>query len=70
MELRRMELYKVPGVSETLDWVAALIALDGDGLDATALEHTLGVVLKAREDIDAVRGERLGALIARISTLR
>ena len=69
-ELRRMELYKVPGVSETLDWVAALIALDGDGLDATALEHTLGVVLKAREDIDAVRGERLGALIARISTLR
>jgi MoxR-like ATPase len=69
-ELRRMELYKVPGVSETLDWVAALIALDGDGLDATALEHTLGVVLKAREDIDAVRGERLGALISRISTLR
>ena len=69
-ELRRMELYKVPGVSETLDWVAALIALDGDGLDATALEHTLGVVLKAREDIDAVRGERLGALLARISTLR
>jgi MoxR-like ATPase len=69
-ELRRMELYKVPGVSETLDWVAALIALDGDGLDTTALEHTLGVVLKAREDIDAVRGERLGALIARVSTLR
>jgi MoxR-like ATPase len=69
-ELRRMELYKVPGVSETLDWVAALIALEGDGLDTTALEHTLGVVLKAREDIDAVRGERLGALIARVSTLR
>jgi MoxR-like ATPase len=69
-ELRRLELYKVPGVSETLDWVAALIALDGDGLDTTALEHTLGVVLKAREDIDAVRGERLGALIARVSTLR
>jgi len=69
-ELRRMELYKVPGVSETLDWVAALIALDGDALDATALEHTLGVVLKAREDIDAVRGERLGALLARVSALR
>ena len=69
-ELRRLELYKVPGVSETLDWVAALIALDGDGLDAAALEHTLGVVLKAREDIDAVRGERLGALIAQVSARR
>ena len=69
-ELRRMELYKVPGVSETLDWIAALIALDGDGLDTAALEHTLGVVLKAREDIDAVRGERLGALLARVSARR
>jgi MoxR-like ATPase len=69
-ELRRLELYKVPGVSETLDWVTALIALDGDALDTRALEHTLGVVLKAREDIDAVRGERLGALIARVSTPR
>jgi len=66
-ELRRVELYKVPGVSETLDWVAALIALDGDALDAAALDHTLGVVLKAREDIDAIRGERLGALLARVS---
>jgi MoxR-like ATPase len=69
-ELRRMELYKVPGVSETLDWVAALMALDGDGLDTTALEHTLGVVLKAREDVDAVRGERLGALLAQVSARR
>ena len=69
-ELRRMELYKVPGVSETLDWVAALIALDGDELNAAALEHTLGVVLKAREDVDAVRGERLDALVARVTALR
>jgi MoxR-like ATPase len=66
-ELRRMELYKVPGVSETLDWVAALIALDGDALDAEALEPTLGVVLKAREDIDAIRGERLGELLGRVA---
>jgi MoxR-like ATPase len=66
-ELRRMELYKVPGVSETLDWVAALMALGSDGLEAGALEHTLGAVLKAREDIDAVRGEKLAALVARVS---
>jgi MoxR-like ATPase len=69
-ELRRLELYKVPGVSETLDWVAALIALDGGVLDAAPLENTLGVVLKAKEDIDAVRGERLGALLARVSGRR
>ena len=69
-ELRRMELYKVPGVSETLDWVAALMALDGDALDAEAVEPTLGVVLKAREDIDAIRGERLGELLSRVANHR
>ena len=62
--LRGMELYKVPGVSETLDWVAALVALDRDTLDAAAIEQTLGVVLKAREDIDIVRTEKLGELVA------
>jgi MoxR-like ATPase len=61
--LRREELYKVPGVSETLDWVAALVALDLEQLDAAAVEQTLGVLLKAREDVDAVRGERAAALL-------
>ena len=63
-ELRTMELYKVPGVSETLDWVAALAALDRETLDADAVEATLGVALKAREDVDAVRGETLARLLA------
>jgi len=65
-ELRTVELHKVPGVSETLDWVAALIALGSDGLDAVELEQTLGVVLKAKEDVDAVRGERLASLLGRV----
>jgi MoxR-like ATPase len=64
-ELRRLELYKAPGVSETLDWVAALVALDREAVDLDALEETLGVVLKASEDIEAVRGERLAAMLAR-----
>jgi MoxR-like ATPase len=64
-ELRTVELYKVPGVSETLDWVAALTTLGDDSLDVAALEYTLGVVLKAREDIDAIRGQRLEAMFAR-----
>ena len=47
---RRQELYKVPGVSETIDWVAALVALDRQTLDADAVDETLGVALKAKED--------------------
>ncbi len=64
-ELRREPLYKVPGVSETLDWIAALAALGCDTLDADAVEQTLGVILKAKDDIDAVRGERLAAVLQR-----
>ena len=63
--VRREELYKVPGVSETLDWIAALVALDRDSLDPAVVEETLGVLLKAKEDIDAIRGERLAALLQR-----
>ena len=62
--LRAEDLYKLPGVSETLDWVAALTALDRDTLDAVAADETLGVLLKAREDLDAIRGAKLAELIA------
>ena len=63
--LRGLELYKVPGVSETLDWARALVALDRQSLDAAAAEQTLGVVLKAKDDIDAIRGDRLADLLAK-----
>jgi MoxR-like ATPase len=49
--LRREELYKLPGVGETVTWARALLALDGEA----DLEATLGVALKVREDIDRVR---------------
>jgi MoxR-like ATPase len=55
-ELRTRDLYKVPGVSETIDWVSALLALGHDRVDEQAVGDTLGVVLKAREDVDAMRG--------------
>lgn len=64
-ELRRADLYKVPGVSETIDWVTALVALDRDALDAETVDETLGVVLKAREDLGAVRGRRAAELLDR-----
>ena len=63
--LRSESLYKVPGVSETIDWVAALVALDRTTLDADALDETLGVVLKAKEDLDALRGKRAAELLDR-----
>ena len=64
-ELRSLDLYKVPGVSETIDWVAALVALDRDVLDAETIDETLGVVLKAREDLEALRGRRAAELFER-----
>jgi MoxR-like ATPase len=65
-QLRQRELYKAPGVSETLDWAAALAALDHTTVDAQAAAETLGVLLKAREDIEAIRGAVLAELIARV----
>jgi MoxR-like ATPase len=64
-ELRSVELYKPAGVSETLDWAAALVALDQRTLDRDIVEQTLGVLLKHQEDIRAVSGERLEALLGR-----
>jgi MoxR-like ATPase len=55
-ELRQADLYKIPGVAETLDWTAALVALDTRVLDADIVEDTLGVLLKYQDDLAKVRG--------------
>jgi len=62
-ELRSAELYKKAGISETLDWAAALVALDRDELDVDTVDETLGLLLKNQEDIQAIRGERLQAML-------
>ncbi len=64
-ELRSTELYKVPGIAETLDWTAALVALDQRELDPSVIDDTLGIMLKYREDIQSVRGEEVRALLNR-----
>jgi MoxR-like ATPase len=64
-ELRTTDLYKPAGVSETLDWAAALVALNHTTLDAETIDQTLGVLLKNQEDIEAVRGERTRMLLSR-----
>lgn len=65
-ELRRADLYKAPGVAETLDWTAALVALDREALAQGVVEETLGVVLKYQDDLDKVRGETAAAVLARV----
>jgi len=68
-QLRSADLYKSAGISETLDWAAALVALDREVLDADVIEETLGLLLKNQEDIDSVRGERIQTLLARAMDL-
>ena len=62
--LRTRDLFKVPGVAETLDWTQALIALDRTALDAAVVDGTLGVLLKYQDDIARIRGAEAGALLA------
>ena len=69
-ELRAEDLDKVPGVSETIDWVAALVALDRRTLDAAAVDDTLGVVLKAKDDLEAIRGRKAAELLDRAAARR
>jgi len=55
-ELRQIDLYKLPGVAETLEWTAALVALDQEVLEPSVVDDTLGVILKYRDDISLVKG--------------
>lgn len=64
-ELRETELYKIPGVSETLDWTSALMALNMRELEPEVIDDTLGIMLKYQDDIEAVRGEPTRALLER-----
>ena len=61
--LRQLELFKPPGVAETIDWAQALAALGRTTLDEHTVEATLGTVLKYREDSEKVRGHSISELI-------
>jgi MoxR-like ATPase len=62
--LRRDDLFKRPGVAETLDWAMALTALGTGELDEAAIDGTLGVLLKYEEDVSRVRETLLPSLVA------
>jgi MoxR-like ATPase len=55
-DLRKVDLYKVPGVAETLDWAAALVALEQSDLKQDVVDATLGAILKHQEDVSKVGG--------------
>ena len=64
-ELRETELFKIPGVSETIDWATALMALNQTALEPQVIEDTLGIMLKYEEDIAQIRGEPIRSLLER-----
>jgi MoxR-like ATPase len=64
--LRHVELTKLPGVAETLDWAAALLALGAPSLSPEVVDPTLGVLLKYEEDVRMVRGQRAAAYLAEV----
>jgi MoxR-like ATPase len=61
--LRQQDFYKKPGIAETLDWGAALMALHRDELDPATVEETLGCIFKYNDDIEAFRRGNLVALL-------
>lgn len=65
-ELRQQDLYKIPGVAETLDWTAALVALDAQALSVEIVENSLGVILKYQDDIEKVSGKTTRQILDRI----
>lgn len=61
--LRKLDLFKSPGVAETLDWASALTELDAVSLDPAQVSDTLGVLLKYQDDIAKIQGAKASELI-------
>jgi MoxR-like ATPase len=67
-KLRAADLFKRPGIAETIDWAKALVELDRRSLDASVVNDTLGVLRKYQDDIAAVRGSEAARILDEIST--
>jgi MoxR-like ATPase len=64
--LREVELYKLPGIAETIEWTRALMELDALVLDPETINHTLGVLLKYQDDIAKVQGSEAARLLQQV----
>jgi MoxR-like ATPase len=67
-KLRGLELYKLPGIAETIEWTRALMELDALVLDPETINDTLGVLLKYQDDIARVQGSEAARLLASVKT--
>ena len=65
-KLRTIELYKLPGIAETIEWTRALMELDALVLDPETINHTLGVLLKYQDDIAKVQGSEAARLLTQL----
>ena len=65
-KLRTLELYKLPGIAETIEWTRALMELDSVVLDPETINHTLGVLLKYQDDIAKVQGSEAARLLDQV----
>jgi MoxR-like ATPase len=66
--LRGIDLFKLPGVAETIDWANGLVALDRIALDPETVNNTLGVLLKYQDDIERIAGDEAARLVAESKT--
>jgi MoxR-like ATPase len=66
--LRQTDLFKLPGVAETIDWTRALLALDALALDPQTIHDTLGVLLKYQDDIARVQGSEAAAILQEVKS--
>jgi MoxR-like ATPase len=64
--IRKEELFKAPGVAETLDWASALVELDAVALDPALVSDTLGALLKYQDDIQAMQGSKVKELLDQV----
>ncbi len=67
-ELRQRDLFKLPGVAETLDWAAALMQLDVLALDPEVVDNTLGVLLKYQDDIAKMQGSEAAGILSQLKS--
>ena len=66
--LRREDLFKLPGIAETIDWAEALTQLDKVALDPQAIDDTLGVLLKYQDDIARIQGSEAARLLNEVKS--
>jgi MoxR-like ATPase len=69
-QLRGKDLFKLPGVAETIDWAEALAQLDRSDLDSGTVDDTLGILLKYQDDIARIQGDEAGRILSQVKSER